>query len=295
MEQIARKLLPELWKGNPVLFHQLVTMVHPADLIEEGLPIYKSHHNPGEFMITFPKAFHSGFNCGFNIAEAVNFALIDWVPFGREAIETYNRLGRPTAFPHEELILNASTSYPSQEYINYLLPEMGLLIEREHQKRERVKDKGILYCVPCALKQEVKQCIVCKSDCFFSGVMCACSPTRITCLNHFDKLCSCDSSSKYLSMRYTLSHLKSIESNLQNRLELFQNSKKVKTEQIKHKKRKFVSLENKDKSSNKKVIKLAKTGGMKSSIIVDSNFKIDFFSDFYRSKGKINFFNKNAK
>jgi len=39
----------------------------------------------GEFVITFPRGYHAGFNLGFNCAESVNFALDSWIEIGRKA------------------------------------------------------------------------------------------------------------------------------------------------------------------------------------------------------------------
>ncbi|KAL4244558.1 JHDM3 histone demethylase family protein [Abortiporus biennis] len=39
----------------------------------------------GEFVITYPKGYHAGFNLGFNCAESVNFALDSWLDLGRKA------------------------------------------------------------------------------------------------------------------------------------------------------------------------------------------------------------------
>mmetsp|Transcript_22384 Transcript_22384/g.34093 ORF Transcript_22384/g.34093 Transcript_22384/m.34093 type:complete len:98 (+) Transcript_22384:755-1048(+) len=51
----------------------------------KDMGIHKMIHNPGEFIITFGGTYHAGFNWGFNIAEAVNFATINWLDFFTKA------------------------------------------------------------------------------------------------------------------------------------------------------------------------------------------------------------------
>lgn len=38
-------------------------------LQKRGVPVYRVVHEPGSFVVTMPDAYHSGFNCGFNVAE----------------------------------------------------------------------------------------------------------------------------------------------------------------------------------------------------------------------------------
>jgi hypothetical protein len=54
-------------------------------LIKNGIKLTRAIQRPGEFVISRAAAYHSGFNAGYNIAEAVNFALPAWVKVGEEA------------------------------------------------------------------------------------------------------------------------------------------------------------------------------------------------------------------
>ncbi len=54
-------------------------MIHPKVLLEAGIRLRKTVQNPGEFIVIRDRAYHAGFNAGFNIAEAVNFATTHWL------------------------------------------------------------------------------------------------------------------------------------------------------------------------------------------------------------------------
>lgn len=97
-ERAARALLPSLFARAPDLLFQLVAMLSPSDLKASGVPVYRLTQRPREFVITFPRAYHAGFSHGFNVAEAVNFAAPNWLPFGRNAVLCARAHGRTPPF-----------------------------------------------------------------------------------------------------------------------------------------------------------------------------------------------------
>jgi jumonji domain-containing protein 2 len=60
-------------------------MISPELIRNNSIPVKYVIQKPGEIIITFPYAYHAGFNHGFNCAEAVNFATIRWIDFGKRA------------------------------------------------------------------------------------------------------------------------------------------------------------------------------------------------------------------
>mmetsp|Transcript_20054 Transcript_20054/g.17139 ORF Transcript_20054/g.17139 Transcript_20054/m.17139 type:complete len:152 (-) Transcript_20054:769-1224(-) len=96
----------ELFIKNPALMYHIVLTMNPMELVKSGVPVYRTEQKPREFIITFPKAYHAGFSHGWNVSEAVNVALVDWIPTGLQALEDYASDGflKKTSFPCEWLV-----------------------------------------------------------------------------------------------------------------------------------------------------------------------------------------------
>uniref|UniRef100_A0A673LNP8 Lysine-specific demethylase 5A n=1 Tax=Sinocyclocheilus rhinocerous TaxID=307959 RepID=A0A673LNP8_9TELE len=207
LESVMKKVAPELFDSQPDLLHQLVTLMNPNLLMEHGVPVYRTNQCAGEFVVTFPRAYHSGFNQGYNFAEAVNFCTADWLPIGRQCVAHYRRLQRYCVFSHEEMVCKMAADPESLdvELAAAVVRELGDMIEEESRLRAAVQETGVL----CS-EQEVfelvpddeRQCWKCKTTCFLSALTCSCSPQRLVCLHHAAELCSCAASNKCLRFRY---------------------------------------------------------------------------------------------
>lgn len=47
--------------AQPDLLFQLLSMVSPRALRQHGVPVYSATQAAGEFVVTFPNAYHGGF------------------------------------------------------------------------------------------------------------------------------------------------------------------------------------------------------------------------------------------
>ncbi|KAG6833173.1 hypothetical protein H0H87_010561 [Tephrocybe sp. NHM501043] len=84
LEQAMKGYFPKDSKCSQFLRHKSF-LVSPTTLAQSSCrPNFLVQH-AGEFVITFPRGYHAGFNLGFNCAESVNFALDSWIELGRRA------------------------------------------------------------------------------------------------------------------------------------------------------------------------------------------------------------------
>ena len=105
LEAAVADALPAVWAAAPALMFQLVTAVPPTELAARGVPVHRLVHRERSFVVTFPNAYHAGFNTGFNCAEAVNFGPPNWLPAGGVAVGKYRAAAKPPTFSHDALLV----------------------------------------------------------------------------------------------------------------------------------------------------------------------------------------------
>ncbi|KAF2646923.1 PHD transcription factor-like protein [Massarina eburnea CBS 473.64] len=135
-EQAMRDAVPELFETQPDLLFQLVTLLTPEQLQKAGVRVYALDQRAGEYVITYPQAYHAGFNHGFNFNEAVNFAPCDWEPFGELGVQRLQDYRRQPCFSHDELLLAASARKDTTiKTAKWLAPALERMRDRELEVR----------------------------------------------------------------------------------------------------------------------------------------------------------------
>ena len=222
LENVMQKELPELFNKHPDLLHQLVTAITPADLRRNNVPVFKAVQQPGEFVVTFPRGYHGGFNSGFNLAEAVNFAMPDWIPFGVNALSNYRATKRKCAFSHEELMLTVARSFPEAHVAKSLLMELKRLEQEYDSDRHQIYNHGVKRYLKSSEQGKIPQCVSCNMDCYFASLRCGCDVSSHCCLKCYEDLFFCNKTCKgpYLFERVPIMELKDLIVKLETRLDM---------------------------------------------------------------------------
>ncbi|KAI0465934.1 PLU-1-domain-containing protein [Xylaria cf. heliscus] len=214
-ENAMREAVPELFETQPDLLFQLVTLLTPEHLKKAGVRVYALDQRAGQMVITFPQAYHAGFNHGFNFNEAVNFAPSDWEPYGLAGVERLQQFRRQSCFSHDELLWTAAegpTSSLTIQTAKWLAPALERIHKREREQREGFITKHLENnSHACALTsesaeqqctvsfqivdedvpEEEYQCSYCKSFTYLSRFKCS-QTGKILCLLHAGYHACCD-------------------------------------------------------------------------------------------------------
>ncbi|KAK8208185.1 PHD transcription factor-like protein [Phyllosticta capitalensis] len=224
-ENAMREAVPELFETQPDLLFQLVTLLTPEQLKKAGVRVYALDQRAGQFVVTFPQAYHSGFNHGFNFNEAVNFAPPDWEPWGEAGVERLQDFRRQPCFSHDELLRTAAGSKDiSIKVAKWLGPALSRMLQKELTARWQFISKHKALCTKsqCSLdppsqkrlcgfalelhdddlSEEEMLCSFCKAYGYLSRFICRKSG-KVVCIKHAGEYQCCDSTEeeRFLGLR----------------------------------------------------------------------------------------------
>ncbi|KAL1527961.1 hypothetical protein AB1Y20_009332 [Prymnesium parvum] len=85
VRRLCKELQPELAAACDEFLRHKTTLIAPELLQRAKIPYSSVLQTEGTFVVVLSSAYHFGFNHAWNCAEAVNFALTNWLPVGRKA------------------------------------------------------------------------------------------------------------------------------------------------------------------------------------------------------------------
>ncbi|XP_052183265.1 lysine-specific demethylase REF6 [Diospyros lotus] len=125
---------------NPLVTFSILgektTVMSPEVLISAGIPCCRLVQNAGEFVVTFPRAYHSGFSHGFNLGEAANIATPEWLRVAKDAAIRRASINSPPMVSHFQLLYDLALSLCSR------IPKSVNTEPRSSRLKDKKKGEG---------------------------------------------------------------------------------------------------------------------------------------------------------
>lgn len=125
---------------NPIvalgMLAEKTTVMSPEVLMAAGVPCCRLVQNAGEFVVTFPRAYHLGFSHGFNCGEAANLATPEWLKMAKEAAVRRAAMDYLPMLSHQQLLYLLAMAFNSR------IPEDVASQPRSRRLKYRQKGEG---------------------------------------------------------------------------------------------------------------------------------------------------------
>eukprot|EP00258_Populus_trichocarpa_P022258 XP_024438277.1 lysine-specific demethylase REF6 [Populus trichocarpa] len=109
-------------ENNPLVTFAVLgektTVMSPEVFISAGVPCCRLVQNAGEFVVTFPRAYHSGFSHGFNCGEAANIATPEWLTVAKDAAIRRASINYPPMVSHFQLLYDLALEFCTRIPVN---------------------------------------------------------------------------------------------------------------------------------------------------------------------------------
>ena len=165
-------------------------MFSPGLLMEGGVKVVRAVQQPGDFVLTFPRAYHAGFSHGFNCGEAVNFATPDWLQEGASALTRYSSLCRPPIIAHEAYLCKemkfARGRKGGGEHDIATKAAFATLCGRVAKMVKKIQGERLTLEVITFRERPVVECSACHAHCHMAILTCDCKGVGPMCLFHDD-------------------------------------------------------------------------------------------------------------
>ncbi|WOL09870.1 putative lysine-specific demethylase ELF6 [Canna indica] len=128
-----------------IMLGEKTTLLSPEILVTSRVPCCRLVQHPGEFVVTFPRAYHIGFSHGFNCGEAANFATPKWLTVAKEAAVRRAAMNFLPMLSHQQLLYLLSMSFISSDPRELLSgSRSSRLRDRKKEEREVLVKKAFL-------------------------------------------------------------------------------------------------------------------------------------------------------
>ncbi|KAF9671659.1 hypothetical protein SADUNF_Sadunf12G0070600 [Salix dunnii] len=109
-------------ENNPLVTFAVLgektTVMSPEVFVSAGVPCCRLVQNAGEFVVTFPRAYHSGFSHGFNCGEAANIATPEWLTVAKDAAIRRASINYPPMVSHFQLLYDLALEFCTRIPVN---------------------------------------------------------------------------------------------------------------------------------------------------------------------------------